>query len=386
MQKQEIFHASSPVTVVKYQQANALLVCATRDGMIYGFDAATEFRPLFRFSSGLTTVDGLDIHPRDKVIALAGQGTHQFWDLPGQRQIFSDSYPLYHQSGPGDGSGFCLRFHHSDWAIFGSYAASFIARNYKTGERRDLFVGSDSNVCLDFHPSGRLALASLLLPQDAAKIVFFEFLASGDCTLYREPEIEFLDEETETDIPVNAVFAPRGDQLLSSTTNMYIMQSREEVEEVGALLGFAMSHSFPGCELIHEVPILGKLANLTKYENAGEDGETLYGAGGWLSNLVAIAGGGYGVCGTQAGEVVLVDYGRGRVVLQENVHSSQINSVTAMNPNQVVTGGDDGSLYLCGFAEEVGTLENTTDVPQEAASASEREFYSVALADVHQPE
>lgn len=386
MQQQEIFHASSPVTVVKYQQANALLVCATRDGMIYGFDTATEFRPLFQFSSGLTTVDGLDIHPRDKVIALAGQGTHQFWDLPGQRQIFSDSYPLYQQSGSGDGSGFCLRFHHSDWAIFGSYGAGFVARNYKTGELRDLFVGSDSNVCLDFHPSGRLALASLLLPQDSAKIVFFEFLASGDCTLYREPEIEFLDEETETDIPVNAVFAPRGDQLLSSTTNMYIMQSRKEVEEVGALLGFVMSHSFPGCDLIHEVPILGRLGDLTKYEKAGRDGETLYGAGGWLSNLVAIAGGSYGACGTQAGEVVLIDYTEGKVVLQESVHHSQINSVTAAGLHQVITGGDDGFLYLYDFAEEVGTSDGVTDVPQEAASASEREFYRIALTDVHKRE
>ena len=386
MQQREIFHASSPITVARFQSANALLVCATLDGIIYTFDVEADFQLLSKFSTGLTSVDGLDIHPREKVIVLAGQGTHQFWDIAAQQQLFSESYPLYQHSTPGDGSGFCLRFHDSDWAIFGSYGEDFIGRNYKTGEKRNLFIGSESNVCLDFHPTGDLALASFLLPQNSAKIVFFDFHASGDCTLYKEPEIEFLDDEIETDIPVNAIFTPRGDQLLSSTTNMYIMQSREEVKEVGALLGFVMSHRFPGCELIHEVPVLGKLEDLTAYEKAGENDETLYGAGSWLSNIVAIAEGNYGVCGTQSGELVLVDLRAGEVAHQVEVHKEQINYVTALSFSQVVTCGDDGLLKLCDLGEEVGTTSDRANFPQGRASASEREFYQVALVNPQKSE
>lgn len=381
MQQQEIFRAPAPVTTVKYQAENALVVFATQQGKIYGLNAADNFRLLFEFSSGLKSVDGLDIHPRDKVIAVAGQGTHQFWDLARQQILSSVEYAPYQRSVPGDGSGFCLRFHHSDWAIFGSYGAEFVARNYKTGEHRDLFIGSDSNVCVDFHPSGRLALASLLIPQDSARIVFFEFFASGNCTLYRQPELEFLDDDVETDIPVNAVFSPQGNQLLSSATNMYIMQTQEEIKEVGALLGFAMSHSFPDCTLIHEVPILGKLEDLAKYGNAGPKGETLYGAGSWLSNIAILASGAYGVCGTQSGDLTLVDYHAGQVVHQENVHIKQINSVVALGLERVVTGGEDGLINLCDFSEEVGSQSRNEKHLQEDASESEQKFYRLALAD-----
>ena len=380
MQQQKVFQAPAPITCVKYQPENALVVFATQAGEIYGLNAADKFRLLFEFSTGLASVDGLDIHPHAKVIAVAGQGTHQFWDLTRQQKLSSIEYPAYRRSVSGDGAGFCLRFHCSDWAIFGSYGTEFVARNYKTGEHRELFIGSESNVCLDFHPSSRLALASLLLPQDSARIVFFEFLASGACTLYRQPEIEFLDDDIETDIPVNAVFSPQGNQLLSSTTNRYIMQTQEETKEVGALLGFVMSHRFPSGELVHEVPILGKLEDLEKYENTGPEGQTLYGAGGWLSNIAVLGGGAYGACGTQSGDLALVDYQAGKVVYQENVHQKQINSAAALGREQVITGGEEGSLMLCDFSKEIASQNRNEQHLQEDATASEQEFYKISLA------
>lgn len=386
MQQRLIVGTQAPITVVRYQAANALLLCATHGGAVHGLDAADGFRPLFRMETGLGHIAGLDVHPQDKVVALAGMGTHQIWDLGAQRCLMSQNYPPHDQGPPGYGSGFCLRFHRSGWAIFGGYSFSFRAYNYKTGEQRELFAGADYNVWLDFHPSGDIGLASVLHPQSYSEILFFDFKPSGDYTLYAEPKIEFLPDETllPSDIPIRSIFSPQGDRLLSTTTNPYYLELREDVERQGVLLGVVMVHGFPDYEVLHEVDILGTLENLAALPGSGPGGETLYGAQEALSNPAALALGDYCVCGTPAGSLALVDCKQGAVVHQEAVHPSQVLSVAAIGPHQVVSGGMDGTLRLRDFTQEIegaGGAGGLGTSLQETIAASTREFYALAVED-----
>ena len=385
MHQRTIFNLAMPITVVRYQAANSLLLCATHGGSVYGFNAADDFRVLFRLETGLADISGLDVHPQEKVAAVAGMGTHQIWDLSAQRCLMNESFAPYNQGPPGYGSGFCLRFHHSGWAIFGGYSFSFRAYNYKTGERRELFAGADYNVWLDFHPSGDIGLASILYPQDSAEIRFFDFKPSGEYVIYSEPKILFLpDGGLPSDIPVRSIFSPRGNSLLSTTTNSYYLELRQDIEKRGALLGAVLVHGFPDYELLHEVEILGALKDLEAYPGSGPAGETLYGAHDVLSNPAALALGDYCVCGTPSGDLALVDCKQGKVAYQESVHSGRVLSIDAVSLYQVVSGSMDGTLRLCDFAPEIGKGRKPEDVGSsvhDSVLASEREFFAVAAVD-----
>lgn len=380
MQQRTIFETETSITVVRYQPANSLLLCATHGGSIYGLDAADGFRPLFHLQTGLAHISGLDVHPQEKVVALTGMGTYQIWDLAAQRCLMSESFYPHDQAPPGE--GFCVRFHHSGWAIFGSYTDSFRAYNYKTGERRELFAGADYNVWLDFHPSGDIGLASVLHPQDSSEILFFDFKPSGNYILYADPKIEFRPEKNApSDIPVRSVFSPRGDSLLSTTTNPYNLELQADVKRQGALLGIMLVHGFPDYELLHEVEILGILEDLVAYPSSGPSGETLYGAQDVLSNPATLAYGDYCVCGASSGCLTLVDCKQGKVVHQEAAHQSRVLSVDTVGVHQVASGDINGVLRLCDFAQEIREEENAGLFVREVVAASAREFYTVAVVD-----
>ena len=383
MRAQQIYQNKTPINVVRYQAANRLLVCATADGRVIALDASADFRPVAEIQTGLSTIDGLDIHSQERVIAVAGQGAHQGWNLESGRRLFHESFSPYDQSPPGYGSGYCLRFHQgqqaSDWVLFGSYAQRFIARNWRTGERRELFVGSDYNVWIAFHPAGDLGVASLLIPQSHSHIGFFRFTAQGEYTTYRKPGINILSDQVQTDVPVRCCFTPDGAQLLTAFTNTYIMQTIEEVQSQGALLGVIRAYDFPGCRRLNEVSLWGQMRDLTVYEGYGENGETLYGAAGSVTNAVVLSGGDLAACGMQNGRVALVDLQRGEVAAYLPLHRGAVHSVDLLDAATLLTAGEDGQVMLCDLRPQFGEPPSNRAAAAAVSAAGVEEFLQAAV-------
>ena len=377
MRQQVIYQASAGISTVRYQPASNLLLCGTYDGRVIGLDAQNEFQVVHEFSTGLTAIDGLDVHAHEPIIAVAGQGTHQAWHLPTKQRLFSESFPPFDQSPPGYGSGFCLCFHHSlqpsDWVLFGSYSANFIAHNWRTGERRELCVGSDYNVWLAFHPAGDIGCASCLHPQSHSKIGYFDFRSSGEMSAYHKPYILFDEADVNTDYPVRCTFTPDGSHLLTSGTNTYLTQTEAEVSHSGGLLGTVNVYNFPDSQLIHEIKIRGELHDMA--ETMTFNG-TEYCAEGSISNVAALAGGHCAVCGTQSGQLVLVDCVAGVVVETVSLSTNCVTSVDTINAVTIAVAGEDGTVILCGLSEQIVTLQQASS--KEVAQSSARQFFSQA--------
>lgn len=374
----EVYRHTSRINVVKYQPASGLLYCGTHDGRILGLDVAAGFRLVLDIETGLSSVAGLDVHAAGPIVAVSGQGTHQAWDCARKVRLFHESYSPYDQN-PGD-DGFCLRFHvpppgapASDWVLFGSFG-DFVARNVHTGEKRPLFVGSDYNVWIAFHPAGDLGVASCLEPQDSTFFGLFDFNPNADHVIpYTAPLIRFEPVEGAApdltmDVPAYCVFSPDGDYLVTAWANMNLMQTRAEIEEMGALVGVLSVYRFPECDLLHEIPILGQREDMLEYEGYDQQTgkpEPVYGTPGFVSNLVLLGSGGIAAaCGTPGGRVALIDWVKGEVIQQPLLHEGEVTSVETISLMEIVSAGQDGRVVLLNSKEFL----QTSDLPKATAA------------------
>lgn len=345
------------VVAVGRQQQTGLLCIATETGAITGLDVRDSYRKVLDIDTGLRRLAHMEVHPSAPLIAIAGDGTVQVWDIRRRQRLFQ------HRFDEGVGLGTSMMFHPaSSQLLFGGYDYDIVAIGYLTGEIRRMFSGMDFNIRFALHPGGSVAAASWVIPQDGAGINFFSVAPTGDVTSYETPYIDIGPEAG-----VCPVFSADGRLLIAGYTDMTAEQTAQDVAERGALFGTVRIYDFPSCRELYTLDITG---DADKLERSG----ALYHSPGELSVCVLPDAPRYAVCGTSAGTLVVVECTTGRVEKEYRVTTAAVTSLVASDALTVFAGCSDGTVVECVLADIVaGPMDG-----EGAARSSGQEFLQMA--------
>lgn len=346
MRIQQLLEHRKPVASVCYQPSTEMLLCGTATGEVIGYGRGGDiYEPVFHLHTGLSVLSRIVVHPQEGFMAVSGKGMVEMWDIERGMRLWSKVFP------EGVGLGRSMVFHPVRRSLlFGGYDYDILSLGLERGDTQELFSGMEFNACFAVHPGGKIIASSYVVPQDGAGVGFLGYPNEDKGRMYDDPHIVL-----EREVQPYIAFAGNGSQLAMAYTDIAAWQTMAEIEQTGAILGQMRVYSFPDCEKVVDVPLVGELANL---ERLG----ALYKPSDSVSNIVVLAGGRYAACGTSAGTVALLHCEHGVIEQYFPVSSAAIVALAAAGDNTLIVVCEHGTIAVCAVAERDKAVEGKGDI------------------------
>lgn len=330
MRIQQTIEHRKPIVSVCYQPYTEMVICGTATGEVIGYGKGNTYEPVFHIHTGLPLPTRVVAHPQQGYIAVSGKGMVELWDIERGARLWSKVFP------DGVGLGNSMVFHPLTGSLlFGGYDYDILALDVRNGSTSELFSGMEFNVNFAAHPGGRIIASSYVVPQDGAGVGFLGYPQEGKGRMYDDPHIVL-----EREVQPYLAFAGNGSQLVMAYTDIAAWQTMADIERVGAVIGQMRVYSFPDCEKVVDIPLLGELSHV---ERLG----ALYKPVGSVSNVAVLAGGKYAVCGTTAGTLALLHCEQGQIEQYFPISSSAIIAVVATGDDTLIAVCEQGTAIVC---------------------------------------